>query len=195
MLEFFRNKIPVSKEQWDGYAAYFKRIEVPAKTVLLKEGQVSRKMFFISKGCVRVWFNKQGKDITFQFFFENSMVSSIESLRKNISSPATIETLEPCVLWVIQKKDLNKIVEDIKEVRALRDRFIDLVFERTFDYMKHFFASIRDSPEERYSQLLHEQPQIVQRVPQHYIASFLGISSVHLSRIKSKLARQKKNVR
>jgi len=192
MFEPFLNKIPVGEERWARYSRYFRQLSVPAKTVLLREGQISQKMFFVEKGCIRVWINKQGKDITSQFFFENGMVSSIESLRKNIPSPGTIETLEPCVLWQINKRELNMILNEIKEVPFLRDRLIDLVFERAFDYMKHFCASIRDSPEERYLQLLAAQPQIIQRVPQHYIASFLGISTVHLSRIKGGLARKKK---
>lgn len=192
MFEPFLSKIPIGEERWMKYSGCFKKISVPAKTVLLREGQVSQKMFFVEKGCIRVWFNKQGKDISIQFFFENSMVSSIESLRKNIPSPGTIETLEPSVLWQINKKDLNMMLNEIKETPLLRDKFIDLVFERAFDYMKHFFASIRDTPEERYLQLLADQPQIIQRVPQHYIASFLGVSTVHLSRIKNKLARKKK---
>lgn len=192
MFEPFLSKIPIGEERWMKYGSCFKKTSVPAKTVLLREGQVSQKMFFVEKGCIRVWSNKQGKDISIQFFFENSMVSSIESLRKNIPSPGTIETLEPSVLWQINKKDLNMMLNEIKEIPLLRDKFIDLVFERTFDYMKHFFASIRDTPEERYLQLLADQPQIIQRVPQHYIASFLGISTVHLSRIKNKLARKKK---
>lgn len=192
MFEPFLSKIPIGEERWMKYNSCFKKISVPAKTVLLREGQVSQKMFFVEKGCIRVWFNKQGKDISIQFFFENSMVSSIESLRKNIPSPGTIETLEPSVLWQINKKDLNMMLDEIKEIPLLRDKFIDLVFERAFDYMKHFFASIRDTPEERYLQLLADQPKIIQRVPQHYIASFLGVSTVHLSRIKNKLARKNK---
>jgi DNA-directed RNA polymerase specialized sigma subunit len=57
--------------------------------------------------------------------------------------------------------------------------------------MNEFVSFIRDTPEQRYQKLLKERPHIVRRVPQHYIASYLGISKVHLSRIKSKLAKGK----
>jgi DNA-directed RNA polymerase specialized sigma subunit len=56
--------------------------------------------------------------------------------------------------------------------------------------MNHFLSSIRDTPRQRYLNLVKEKPQIVKRVPQHYIASYLGITTVHLSRIKSKIARE-----
>ncbi|MET0944897.1 MAG: hypothetical protein ABWY22_05785 [Flavobacterium sp.] len=81
-------------------------------------------------------------------------------------------------------------MEEIKEIPELRDRFISMLFERTFDYMKHFVSFIKDSPTQRYLNLIEERPQVLQRVPQHYIASYLGVSTVHLSRIKSQLLKK-----
>ena len=191
MFEQFKEKFSLDHKKWDKYAKHFKRIEVPAKIILLKEGEVSKKVFWIEKGCIRVWFNNNGEDITFQFFFEESIVASIESFRKNIPSPITIETIEPCILWYSNKKDIQNIIAEITEVPSWRNLFIEAVFERTFDYMKHCLSYIKDSPQQRYLNLIKEKPQIIQRVPQHYIASYLGITKVHLSRIKSKLAKRK----
>lgn len=191
MFEQFKNKFSLENEKWTEYTGYFKRIHVPAKTVLLNEGETSKKVFLIEKGCIRVWFNNNGKDITFQFFFENNTVASIESFIKNIPSPVTLETIEPSIIWWIHKKDMDKILKEALDLPDLRDQFINKIFNRTFDYMKHFFSSIKDTPQQRYLNLLKEKPQIVRRVPQHYIASYLGITTVHLSRIKSKLSREK----
>jgi CRP-like cAMP-binding protein len=191
MFDQFRNKFPLDDDKWSDYISCFKRIKVAAKTVLLKEGDIPKKMFLVEKGCIRVWFNNDGKDVTFQFFFENNMVASIESFRKGSPSPVTIETIEPCVLWYIHKKDVDRIITEISERPVFREKIIDTVFERTFDYMKHFFSFIKDTPQQRYLNLVKEKPQVVQRVPQHYIASYLGVSTVHLSRIKSKLAKEK----
>ncbi|OMQ09059.1 Crp/Fnr family transcriptional regulator [[Flexibacter] sp. ATCC 35103] len=191
MFNQFRNKIPLSDEKWIEYTNLFNCIEVPAKTTLLEEGEISKKLFIIEKGCIRVWFNNNGKDLTTQFFFENQSVASIESFIKKMPSPVVVETIEPSVLWWIHKNDLDKILEEIKEIPALRDRLIDMLFQRTFDYMKYFFSFIKDSPTHRYLNLIKERPQIIQRVPQHYIASYLGVTTVHLSRIKSKLLHNK----
>jgi hypothetical protein len=68
---------------------------------------------------------------------------------------------------------------------------MDISFERQRHYMNEFLSRIRDTPLQRYMNLLKERPHIVKRVPQHYIASYLGITSVHLSRIKNKLAGKK----
>jgi len=187
MFNQFRNRFPLTDDKWNEYIGCFNRIEVAAKTTLLKEGEVSKKLYIIEKGCIRVWFNHNGKDLTSQFFFENQSVSSIESFMKKFPSPVFVETIEPSVLWWIHKSDLDVIIEEIKEIPELRDRLMNMLFQRTFDYMKHFFSFLKDSPADRYLNLIEEKPQIVKRVPQHYIASYLGVSTVHLSRIKSKL--------
>ncbi len=191
MFDQFKNKFPLDEKHWNDYISCFKQIRVPAKTRLLKEGEISKKLFLIEKGCVRVWFNNNGKDVTFQFFFENSTVASIESFIKKFPTPVFIETIEPSVLWYIHKNDMDRIIEEIKNIPELRDKFINAIFDRTFDYMKHFFSFIKDTPTQRYLNLLNEKPQIVQRIPQHYIASYLGVTTVHLSRIKSKLTKKK----
>jgi len=190
-LEKFRAHFPISPEKWDDYIGRFKRVQVPAKTILLQEGDISRKAYLIEKGCLRVWFINKGEEVTFQFFFENNTVSSIESFKKSIPSLFSIETIEPCTLWWIDKTDVESMLEEVNEIAAIRNQVMDVMFERTLNYIQHFLSFIRDTPQERYENLITNQPYIVQRVPQHYIASYLGISRVHLSRIKNKIARGK----
>lgn len=190
MFDQLISKFQLDHDKVREYESYFNCIQVPARTILLREGDISKKVFFIKKGCIRVWFNNNGKDITFQFFFENDRVSSTESFKKNIPSIVTIETIEPCTLWVVNKKDMDKIMNECFEVPKIREKLIDVLFDRNIHYMKHCLSFIKDTPQQRYVRLLKESPQIIQRIPQHYIASYLGISSVHLSRIKGQLTRK-----
>ncbi|SKB35132.1 Crp/Fnr family transcriptional regulator [Chryseobacterium balustinum] len=191
MFEHLQNRFSFPKETWGKYRKNFTRLEVPAKTILLKENEISQNAYFIEKGIVRACYNNDGKDVTFQFFMENTMFSSLESFRKGLPSMVSFETIEPCVLWQIDKKIADKILEEVYEDPKLRSEFMDSVFERVFDYMKHFFSFIKESPQERYLNLCKEKPNIIKRVPQHYIASYLGITTVHLSRIKSKILKEK----
>jgi Cyclic nucleotide-binding domain. len=191
MFERFKNLLPFEENQWKDYKDYFTKIEVPAKTMLVQEGEISKKVFFIEKGCIRVWFNNDGKDVTFQFFFERERVSSVESFNKNIPSIVSLETIEPCILWVIGKNDMDRIMKDGMAIAEVREKWMDALFERNLHYMKHCLSFIKDTPLQRYLNLIEKQPQVVQRVPQHYIASYLGITKVHLSRIKSKLLKGK----
>ena len=192
MLERLKNRFSITEKNWPIYQGYFKRLELPARTILLNEGAVSKKAYFIEKGCLRVWLNNNGKDVTFHFFFEGDRVSSTESFKKNIPSLVSIETIEPSVVWSIDKKHIDKIISEAIEDPKQRDQFIDTLYERTFHYIKHCVSFVRDSPTARYLHLMNENPAVVQRVPQHYIASYLGVSTVHLSRIKSGLRKKRK---
>jgi CRP-like cAMP-binding protein len=186
-FEKFRNMFPFSKEKWDEYISYYNRIEVPARTILLHEGEISRKAYFIEKGCLRAWLMSKRKDITFQFFVEDQSVSSAESFKKKVPSIFTIETIEPCVLHWISKENMDKILKEIMAVPELADQMNDTLFERQWHYAHLFLSFIKYTPRERYAQLVKDHPELVLRVPQQYIASYLGITPVSLSRIRSKL--------
>ena len=172
-----------ASDKWEKLAPYFKRQEVPAKTMLLQEGKISRTMFFIEKGCLRTWINDNGKEITTQFFFEGDGVSSIESFRTNQPSLYSIESLEPCVLQTISQKDFRNVIENSPE---LRKDFEEHLFRRLFHAQQLFYSYLKNNPQQRYEELIERHPHIVQRVPQHYIASYLGITSVSLSRIRNR---------
>jgi CRP-like cAMP-binding protein len=184
MIGILKENIPLLKNNWDKYKECFKEIEVPAKTVLLKEGEISKKMFFIKKGCLRMAFTHKGRDITFQFFFENQFVSSIESFRSKQPSQFSIESLEPSIIYVISRADFEKVINEVPELKEI---MLEILHMRIAHYAKLFLSFIRDTPCQRYIELLKNQPHIVQRIPQHYIASYLGITSVSLSRIRNKI--------
>lgn len=187
LFEIFKNTIPELREKWDEYSRYYHKMAVSSNTILLQEGEVSKKAFFIEKGCLRVWYNHDGKDITFQFFFENEMVSSAESFRKNTPSNFTIETIEDCIIHWIHKDNVNIIFDELSHVKKIRDALIEGLFDRQLHYMNALLSFIRDTPEQRYLNLLKNKPNVVQRVPQKYIASYLGITPVSLSRIRNRI--------
>jgi CRP-like cAMP-binding protein len=162
---------------------------VPARTVLLQEGKRVQHYYFVEEGCLRAWFNNKGKDVTVQFFFENEGAISIESFQQNIPSAITIESIEPTTLQVLPREVFAAMIDELSSEPAFLKVLLEISFTRQRHYMNEFVSRLRETPEERYLWLLKERPHIIRRVPQHYIASYLGISSVHLSRIKSKLAR------
>jgi CRP-like cAMP-binding protein len=82
------------------------------------------------------------------------------------------------------------MIQELENHPELLKALMEISFERQLHYMNEFLSRIRDTPQQRYINLLNERPHVIQRVPQHYIASYLGISSVHLSRIKNKLNRK-----
>lgn len=172
------------KRAWRAFPGVWKPEEVPAKKLLLEEGAIARKAFLIEKGCIRVWFNYDGKQISFQFFFEGEVVCSVESFTKGVPSPYAIETIESCLLRSIGKKDMERA---IRESKYLHDYLMSWAVDKQAEFIRHFFSYLRDNPYQRYRNLINEHPRIIQRVPLQYVASYLGISPVSLSRIRSKL--------
>lgn len=191
MLFHFRDKFPLLNPFWDKYLEFQQRMEVQAKTTLLEEGKVSESYIFIEKGCVRIFFNNDGAGKTVQFFFENEGLTSFESFINNAPSQFTIETIEPSVVYLLPKQYVIQLMDELSREPGFLQVILQTTARRQTHYINEFVSFIRDTPEQRYQKLLNERPHIVQRVPQHYIASYLGVSTVHLSRIKSKLAKGK----
>ncbi len=192
MLFHFRAQFPQLNAYWDKYYPYQQRMEPAAKTVLLEEGQVSQHYLFIEAGCVRAYFNdRDGNDKTVQFLFENQGLTSFDSFVNHTPSPFTIETIEPSVIYKLPRQYVMQMMEELSHEPDFLQMILQVSARRQTHYMNEFVSFIRDTPEQRYRNLLNERPHVIQRVPQHYIASYLGVSTVHLSRIKSKLAKGK----
>lgn len=191
MIFHLKNRFPRLSSYWDKYLEFQKRLELPAKSILLEEGKVSRNYIFIEKGCVRTFFNSNGKDKTVQFFFENEGLMSLESFINNTPSFVSIETIEPSIIYLLPKKYVTQLMDELVREPDLVQLILRVSASRQTHYIKEFVSFIRDTPEERYQNLLTQRPHIIQRVPQHYIASYLGVTTVHLSRIKSKIAKRR----
>jgi CRP-like cAMP-binding protein len=189
MLYHFRAQFPGLQPFWIKYLEFRTRLELPAKTTLLEEGKVSQQYIFIEKGCVRLFFNNDGNDKTVQFFFEEEGLTSFESFVNDVPSAFTIETIEPSVVYLLPKRYVMQLMDELSRQPEIFKAILQISSQRQAHYMNEFVSFIRDTPEDRYQKLLTERPHIVQRVAQHYIASYLGVSTVHLSRIKSKLAK------
>lgn len=186
-MNIFENSIPQISDNWNELKHLFKNETISAKTVLLRQGDVSTHIFMIVSGTLRMYYiDNEGKDISFQFFFENQLVSSFESFYLSKESKFYIESLEETELVSINKTDFERLLNEIPELNRYVTEF---VCNRFFNYTNVFLSQIKSSPEERYRELLKENPKILERVPQHYIASYLGITPVSLSRIRSRITK------
>jgi CRP-like cAMP-binding protein len=183
MIDKLINTIRADKGNWTKFQKSFVEKEIASKTILLREGEISNNIYLIKKGCLREWFNKDGKDITFQFFFEDQPVASIDSFMNQKPSLFSIESIEPTAILSIEKTDFENLLIAYPE---LKNGFHDFIFQRFRIYGQLFLSRIKDTPKERYEDLMKNHPEIVKRVPQHYIASFLGITPISLSRIRNR---------
>ena len=168
------------------YFSFFTETEtlsILPKTILLEEGKVADRLYLIRKGCLRLFFYNEGKDMTFQFFFEGDFVASFDSLYKRQPSLFFLESIEPTEVFVIKRDDFYALIETVP---SLKKYYEEKLIERFHVYQQLFLSRIKNTPQQRYEELLREYPNIIQRVPQHYIASYLGVTSVSLSRIRNR---------
>lgn len=107
----------------------------------------------------------------------------MESLLSGQPSDFTLESIESSKLYIMPKEQFLQL---IKEDQNFKDWFNSLLLDRFFYYSKHLLSYLKNKPQERYNDLLKKHPEILLRIPQHYIASYLGITSVSLSRIRNR---------
>lgn len=150
------------------------------KEHFLKAGDVAEEIAFISLGLLRMYYlTEKGQEFNRSFASENTFCSAHASLVTKTPSRFFIQALEPSELIVFRQ---DKIYENPfwREVQLLSIERMFLVKE------KREAQFLLDSPEVRYQTFLKDHPGLASRLPDHHIASYLGISAVHLSRIKKK---------
>lgn len=159
--------------------------------ILLKEGEIATKLFIIIKGCLRKYYIKEsGIEITSQFFIEGQMVSAMESSMTGIPSRQYIDAIEDSVIGILSIKHMNEMLNESDQAK---DFLIQFLLSRLTHYVNQQASYILDNPEKRYVNLLKENPELISRIPQQYIASYLGITPVSLSRIRSRIKKQINN--
>jgi CRP-like cAMP-binding protein len=165
--------------------------EIPSGTTLLSEGDIATKLFLVINGCLRTYFIKEsGIEITSQFFIEGQMVASFESAMTGAPSRQYIDAVEDSIIGFIQ---ITKFKKMISESGPGMYHFNKYLISRLIFYMNHHASFILDNPEKRYKKLLQDNPELVSRLPQQYIASYLGITPVSLSRIRTRIRKQINN--
>jgi len=179
--------ISLSDNDWQMISQKFEPIEVPKRTQLTKEGQVATSIYFIIKGILRIFYTKEDVEITGFIFSEGLFASCYESFLLQTKSNQTLEALEDCVLLTI---DYNTLQALYKEVPALHVIGRVVAEQRFINGQRILSSHLLDSPEERYRQFADQYPGLLQRVPQHIIASYLGITPVSLSRIRKRISRK-----
>jgi CRP-like cAMP-binding protein len=166
------------------FRSIVKEVSWPKGHLLLKTGKVETTLYLIRKGIVRAYSYLDDDEITFWFGKEGDVVVSMQGYVANMKSYEDIELLEDCDLYEIRIADLQKLfLEDIYLANWGR-KFVELELIKT---EKRLIARQFGTAANRYKQLLETSPYLLQRVQLGYIASYLGISQVSLSRIRAEL--------
>lgn len=164
--------------------------QVPMKsfkkgTILLHQGEIPKKCYFVLKGCVRQYsVDEGGKESTFNFFTESTSINIFNHHELDKSSKYTLTCLEDSYLVI---GDLSTEEDMYDNNPFLREATISMIEEDMGRMQDEFATYISSDPEKRYLALIKNRPGLVDRVPQHQLASYLGITPESLSRIKRRL--------
>ncbi len=161
------------------------------RELIATAGKVCTEVCFVYNGSARLFFTKDGVEISSYFSFQNDLVSSYRSFLKGTPSLVSIEAMEDTELLCFSHAALQELLQHPVTAyrmecfgRAVAEWLICCYEERTASF-------ITQSAGERYASLLNEQPQFLERIPQRHLANYLGITPVSLSRIRRRMFTQK----
>lgn len=190
IVELIKNVIEISDEE-------AKIVEdcIPIKifkkgAILLKEGQVSRESYQNLSGLVRKYYIIDGNEVTTNFYEEGTSIASFTSLHQQTPAKHYLECIEDCKLAVLNKEKELELIQKVPQYETLCRTSVEEDLGKQQDSLAAYLIS---SPEQRYLNLLNENPKLLDRVPLYHLASYIGVKPESLSRIRKRIMKNNKS--
>lgn len=184
LRKILNEKVTISENDWQFIAPKLQFQEFKKKEIITKTNAVEKNIYFILEGVFRLFLELPEKDITIDFGFPSNFLSSYSSFLTQTPSIASIESLTKSKVIYISQENLFEIYKSTTVGESIGRIFAEDFFlyksKRELSFMK-------DSPTERYLNLVKEQQQLIQEIPQKYLASYIGITPQALSRIRARI--------
>ncbi|MEO8821466.1 MAG: Crp/Fnr family transcriptional regulator [Ginsengibacter sp.] len=181
--------ISITEEEFEFCKTLFIPKKLRKKQYLLQEGDVCRYTSFVEKGMLRTFrVDEKGNEPILQFSFEGWWIADLYSFLTEEPSIYNVEAIENCELLLITKPSWDILLE---KVPAFERYFRILIQNSLIATQRRLMSSLSETAEEKYTKLIENFPTCLQRVPQHMIASYLGITPETLSRIRGQMAARK----
>ena len=175
--------IEIDDKEWEYFSGLFEVKDFKKKEILLHADTICKNIFFVNTGLLRIYFtDNNGRESSFHFVPENDFATDYESFLQHTPSKCYIQALEDTNVVIISN---NVVLDGYKKLRYGEKLGRKLSEKYFILYCNKIHALYTLTPIERYRVMNKLFPYILQRVPQHYIASYLNISPVHLSRLKN----------
>lgn len=186
---FFERSVPITDEQFDLIKTQFIPKKVKKYEFLIREGEIAKYGIFVASGCLRTYtIDNKGKEHILQFSMENWWTGDRDSFLAGSPTPYFIDAIEDSEVLLFEDNSIQRVLAYIPEMAV---QFQLGLQKSAAAKNKRILSSLSATAEERYDNFLKTYPTIVQRVPQHMIASYLGISPETLSRIRKQRSRRK----
>lgn len=182
LFQFFQHFNTLSKEAEKAIMDIITILIIDKKKELQSIGHTCKTIYFINKGCARIYYLKDGIDITESFSFENNIIVRVESLFTGKPSQKAIEILEDAEIIAINAQKLFKLYDTYPAIERLFRKIFEAAYVETVNRIEGIQFH---TAEERYNALIAQTPNVLMRIPLKYVASYLGITQVSLSRIRA----------
>ena len=187
---YCKTKVDLTDEELKLIDTYFEIKALKKKEFLLQNGKICNFIGFIVDGTIRHFHIKDGVEKTCDISFENSWVTDFQSFTHNSYSIMNLQAMEDTTVFLISKENLYKLYSDCNRYETFGRLMAEQVAQRATEIAMSLSS---DKPEERFQNLIKKQPDLFQRIPQKYIANFLGVSPESLSRIRNRIFKKSKS--
>lgn len=184
---FYRNLIPdMLQEEWEAVVKLLEFRIFQKNELLVKAGEICRHVYFINKGLVRIFYLVDGKEIVTGFVDTNNYVSEYAGFLTKSPSGKYLQSLDETEVQMLSYEGLQSLYNTYPRFQILGRKIAESLFI-LFDMQIDALTTL--SPEDRYKRLIESRSPLLQNVPQYMLASYLGVTPEHLSRIRKKIFR------
>lgn len=178
-------RVPLTEADFTTFCGYLRPLALRKRQHLLQAGEVCSHFTFVTQGCLRSYsLTAEGHEHTLQFAPEDWWISDLYSLLTRQPSTMSIDALEGSQLLLLDQADLESIYARC----PVFERYFRLLMQSRYVVLQaRVNAALSQTAAEKYQHFLRKYPTIVQRVPQHVIASYLGLTPESLSRVRRQL--------
>ncbi len=184
LVEMMSNFIELTDEEKEGILEAFPIKKYAKETNLLKEGQIAKNAFLVIEGCVRKFFIQNGEEITSEFYTEFQSIVNFDSMANGSPSKYYFTCTENSVIAILNSEKETALYKEFPRFgevcRVEMEKMLGASQEKLSDFKN-------TTPKERYLNLLKERPNLINRVPQYQLASYLGVKPETLSRIRKRI--------
>jgi CRP-like cAMP-binding protein len=189
LLEYFSALTTLSDEETQAIVESMRVRTYEQGTLLLREGEQVVESYFVMQGCVREYCLIGGEEMTTNFFTEGQWVLSLQSLLHRVPANHWLVCAEQTVVVVGTEKGEQELLKQCPRFESIARKVTEYILA---EYQERVAAHLTSTPEQRYVRLLQSRPELLQRIPQYQIASYIGVKPESLSRIRKRLALNKK---
>ncbi|WP_336958855.1 Crp/Fnr family transcriptional regulator [Chryseobacterium contaminans] len=184
--DFFRSFELFSENEIEEFVKLFEIRKVSKNEYFIHEGEKCREVAFIRSGIFRSFYlSDDGKDMTYCFRFPNTMMAAYSSFISGCLSKENMQAITDAELLILKKEKMDTLVQD----NLNWTKFLKMIAEQEYlELENRFFQLQRDTASQRYEALLKNYPDYIQKIPLQYLASYLGITQRHLSRIRKEIS-------